>query len=277
MNLLGKILTVLILLSSFAFLFMAVMIFSSHQNWKDRAIENKKVAEDQARLKREVAASQAEIELALARERVERAFKVGNGNALYRTAQVERQRSEENLAKADQLAADYAVQIQIAEKRVAELDTELQKLRAANTDLVQQVAEVQTRVVDLVNQNNQLQGTKKILEDRQSQMAAQNALLTKVLRRFGYTETSLTDFEPPRIGGTVEETQDGIEFSVALGLDDGMRQDHKLKVFRGDQYIGDADVVKVRNNRLIARMVEYLQQKPVQEGDNVYTVSTIDN
>ena len=276
MNLLGKILTVLILLSSFAFLFMAIMIGSSHQNWKKMALDNKKAAEEQAQLRREVLASTMQNLEQLREEQVERAYKVAQMVALYREALVDQQASEASLAKADELAAQLANQITVAERRVAEQDRDISTLRDANTQLVQTISEVRTEVVDLVNQINVLEGTNSTLEQRQAQLAALNAKLTKVTRAYGLDENSLTSQEPPRVGGQVKETNDGIKFSVALGLDDGLREAHRLKVFRGDQYIGDADVLRVRNNEIIARMIENLQQKPVQKGDNVYTVSTTD-
>ena len=41
MNLVGKILTILILLLSVCFLMIGIMVNASHQNWKDLAIKNK--------------------------------------------------------------------------------------------------------------------------------------------------------------------------------------------------------------------------------------------
>ena len=48
MNLVGKIITILILLLSVCFMVIGVMVNASHQNWKAQAIENRKKVEELA-------------------------------------------------------------------------------------------------------------------------------------------------------------------------------------------------------------------------------------
>ncbi|MDG2013007.1 MAG: hypothetical protein P8J33_05850, partial [Pirellulaceae bacterium] len=48
MNLVGKIITILILLLSVCFMVIGVMVNASHQNWKQQAIENKDKIEELA-------------------------------------------------------------------------------------------------------------------------------------------------------------------------------------------------------------------------------------
>jgi len=271
MNLLGKILTLLILLSSIVFLFMAIMLGSSYQNWKETAEENKAIAEQQARLRQDAIKASNEKAIELQAEKVARAYKIAQLSSQTKEAQDLYKTKEASLAAAEKLAAELSTAVTNAEKRVKEQDDEIARIRGLNTALVQQISEIRSEVIEQTNRIYVLEGTEQILTDRQKQMLAINAQLTKVLTRNGLDATSLTSQIPPTVSGEVAATEDGVKFTVTVGKDDGLREGHILSVYRGSKYIGSADIVSVKNNRLYATMKPELQSSPVQKGDYVKT------
>ena len=271
MNLMGKILTVLILLSSVVFLTLALIIGASHQNWQEMALANKAAAEETHKLTQTVRASTKEKEVDLRAHEIARTYQVANLNSQLVAAKNELKISEANLSKAGDTLAKQTTQITQDQNTINEQKKSIDELQDKNSSLIDQIAEIRVQVVALTNEKFALQGTKQDLEVRQKALNALNAKLVKVLKANGLTEASLTAHIAPKVEGQVSEVLTNGYFGVTIGNDDGLNPSHRLKVFRGDKYMGDATILKVRDNRLTARMIKELQQGPLKEGDYVTT------
>ena len=207
----------------------------------------------------------------MATEQQARALTISDLNARLANANTELTSKEEALNKAETTMATQTTQISQAQAAIKELDTSIASLEKKNSDLIDQIAAIRVQVVALTNEKYALQGTKQDLEVRQKALSALNAKLTKVLRGNGLTITSLVDHIPPVVEGQVSKVAAEGYFLATIGNDDGLNKSHKLKVFRGEKYIGDADIVSVGDNRLMGRMIKDLQQEQLKEGDYVTT------
>ena len=78
----------------------------------------------------------------------------------------------------------------------------------------------------------------------------------------------------PRVRGLVSATlrdSTGLLIEITVGADDGLKAGQTVEVFRGDKYLGRAQVLKTSPDRAVARVLRQFQTGPIEEGDNVAT------
>jgi hypothetical protein len=273
MNLMGKILTVLILLASVVFLFMSLVIGASHQNWKVMALENKKIAEEQYNLRKQVVDESAKGAAALRAEQVARAYLIAYNTSLLSAAETEKKNAEVSLAAKEKQLSELVNQITTDQKTIKAQDDQIAKLVEKNNSLIDEIAAIRVEVVELTKRNYVLIGLQQRLESRQKELESQNSRLAKVLRWNGLNENSPIDHIVRKgLEGKVTEHNDATgRIAVSIGKDDGLKIGHKLKIFRDGKYVGSADVIQVANNQAIAQMIKNLQQLSVDNGDYVTT------
>ena len=90
------------------------------------------------------------------------------------------------------------------------------------------------------------------------------------MNAIGISETQLTDHIPPEVEGVVLRTKDNL-IAISVGGDDGVRDGHVFDIYRGDRFIGKAEVTTAKENMSAARLISEYQQAPVAEGDYVTT------
>ena len=270
MNLVGKIITILILLLSVGFLMVGVMVNASHQNWKDIALENKTLVEAISREKQVILEQTQEKDLIIETEKVARMLRLQQLESQLNLAKQERDQANADLAAQRVKAQQNMIQANEAEERLAQQDgliTSLQdQLRTSTVDL----AEQREKVVAMTGQIFELEGRKRELEAMKSDLQAETTLARKVLMANGLTPTDLTSHIPPELDGRVTYVMDE-NISLNLGLDDGLLRGHTVDIHRDGRYVGTARVFQSENNRAAARMVPGLSSVPVQVGDKVTT------
>lgn len=270
MNLAGKILTFLILFLSIAFLVLAVMVGATHQEWKKIATENKQKVTQARTILDSYKGKQEEIKQTLDSERVSRRLQLSqlNGRLIQAESALDLKTSE--LQKELEVSATNQEALNIAEKRMAELDTQITNLRTNNQGLSDNVAVQRKKVVNLTNQVYSLEGQVKDLEIARMNLFEDVAARTKVMDALGISKDELTDHIPPEVEGVVLRTKDNL-IAISVGSDDGIRSGHEFDIFRGDRYVGKAAVVTTRDNISSARLITEFQRTPVAEGDYVTT------
>jgi hypothetical protein len=76
------------------------------------------------------------------------------------------------------------------------------------------------------------------------------------------------------VRGVVNKTQrrNGVQLiEISVGADDGVKKGHTVEVFRGDRYLGRAEIISADPDRAVGRVMREFQQGQIQEGDNVAT------
>ena len=272
MNLLGKILTVLILLSSIVFLTLALIIGASHQNWQKKAMDLKAEAERENKRALAAIANTNKKDAQLRAEQMARAYRIASLNSQRLAAETAEGSKEKSLEAAQKELVKLTNQNETAQKTIAEKQATVDKLRKSNSDLVDQVSEIRVQVVALANEKFGLEGAKKNLEDRQKRLEALTANLTRILRVNGMDETTLTSHIPPKnVDGEVISVDRGGYFSINIGKDDGLNKKHRINVYRGEKFVGEAVIVSVKHNSSTARIIEDLNNYPLRIKDYVTT------
>jgi hypothetical protein len=266
----GKILTGLTLVLSIMFASLAVVVYATHQNWREQA---QKLQTNLGALKAANQRLREDIDTnkdQYAREQAARRFEV---------AALETQLSQANdqlveaVKESDRLAAQIGVLVQTNSTTTAQLDSltaEVGTLRSglklAENDRDQQF---QT-AVDLTDQNHALQGTRDNLQERGNQLAAQLSRFRAIMDARGISEFEDVSDVPPRLEGVVVAVnKDLIEISV--GSDEGLKVGHALDVYRGNTYLGRVVVRKAMPDRSVTQIIPDYSKGLIKTGDHVAT------
>lgn len=270
MNLTGKILTGLILFMSIAFLVLAVMVGATHRNWKEIATTNAQQVNEARNVLNTYKGKSEEIKRELNAERVARTLRLSQLESQLNSAREDFVNKEKLLR--DQLAISQKAQdaLNIAETRIQQQDTVVADLRAKNQTLIDDISTQRQSVVNLTNTNYQLQGELEQLKIMNMDLNENIAMNERVLVANGLTQNDLTSHIPPEVDGIVLRTRQNL-IAISLGADDGVRDGHTFDIYRGDRFIGKAEVVQARNNMSAAKLIPEYLQAPVAEGDHVTT------
>lgn len=274
MNLLGKMLTFLILVASVAFCFIAIVVVASHQNWKQQALENKAKAEQYRN-----AANTAQTELEEARTMLEEAA-VSRAKAisqLYSELSVVNKSLSDAETQLQQKSAqlnDSNASLARSQARLAEQDNEIATLTQQNNDLANSLANKSASVASMLSQVEQAMVKQSQLGSQLEDALAKYNELKKVATVMGFDENTLTAQTPPDLMGRVTgvSARQKDVFAVSLGTDDGLKEGHTIDVIRGGRHIGTAKVTTARANNATARFVEGMRNAAVQVDDQVTTM-----
>ena len=270
MNLMGKIFTLLILILSIAFLVVAVMVGASHRNWKQAA----EVASTKAQgLQNQIAAAKktsTDKEKKLKAERVSRAYQISQLNSQLSVAKKLRDDVQTQLRDELVISQQRLESLKKAEQRLAELDQTVAQLKAQNTQFIDDVAKAKTQVVTKTNELYKVEGQKAELEQLVRDLNSQVANKTRVMKALGIRDDQLVADIEPKVDGVVTGVRENV-IVISLGGDDGIRKDHVVDIFRENQYVGKAKVVRTRHDSAAARILPEFQTATVREGDHVTT------
>ncbi len=281
MNLLGKIFTVLIFIMSLVFMSFAVAVYATHTNWKEKLLNTdttggkqlgvKPQLDQQKELNRELQARIEQLNNALAKERAARV------NVLAALEAKLLQLNQQLVQKEDELSKLETAHQQLVETNdntqdmltalTNEVKTLRDEIRTAQQDRDEQFA----AVVALTDQLNQARGEQARLAERNQQLIAQNATMSRVLERNGLTAETPVSHIPPRLDGLVTEATSADLIEISLGSDDGLKKGHLLEVTRGTQYLGRVEVVSTKPDVSVARILKPYQKGPIKRGDSVRT------
>ena len=93
-----------------------------------------------------------------------------------------------------------------------------------------------------------------------------------MLRHYGYKKEDPLDTAPNLDGVIVAVTRPDL-VEVSLGLDDGLKQGHKLEVYRvmgaAQSYVGRIYVVSASFDRAACKVDPNFLKSPIQRGDRV--------
>jgi hypothetical protein len=90
------------------------------------------------------------------------------------------------------------------------------------------------------------------------------------LKQHGLAIDSLPRDRVPAIDGVVTAVADDA-VEVTLGGDDGVQAGHFLEVWRDDEYLGRVQVISVKPDRCVGRVVPEFRRGIIQPGDRVAT------
>jgi len=281
MTLVGKIFTVLIFVMTIVFMSFAVMVFATHQNWKEHATNTdtaggKKLGlETQvAQLKQQKADADAQIQRLRDELKVESAARTAVVAAMHtRATQAEDQLGlvQRDYATLNANHTQVAEAAEQAQKRLTALETEIagirSDLRTTQKDLDSKVLEV-VKLTDDLNQAIALRDTER---EKNTQAVLQLAQMKMVMDANGLSADSLVSHIAPRVEGVVLEVSDKDLIEISIGRDDGLKQGHSLEVYRDNTYLGRITIIRTAPDRAVGQIIKELQRGQIKRGDRVST------
>jgi hypothetical protein len=273
MNLLGKILVTLILVMSILFMAFAISVYATHRNWKDVVTNTYKPQLAEAQRRNSELTAQLESEKTrLAAERAAR-------RSALAALETRAQQLEEELAQANNQLGQLSEQGRTALAALTGAQNTLTALKGEVDDLRSAVKTAQDdrdkmfqQVVDLSVKEQQAEGVRRRLEERNRELTDRHAKATAVLRAHGLTEeTSIVNVAPQRDGEIKEVDADNKYVVVSLGSDDGITKQHTLDVYRQDKYLGRVQVTKTDPDRAVAKVLDGFRKGAIRVGDSVAT------
>jgi hypothetical protein len=281
MTLLGKIFTVMIFVMSLVFMAFSVTLFATHRNWK-MVVTNPAPTEvyglglmHQLKNERETNVNlRAELEDLKTQNAIEKTARRHAIGALEtKLASVQQARDEQaaQLRTLQETESESAEALNVAMKTVEALRAAVENLRGevrvAQGDRDKQFEQV----VQLTDQLQGAMGTQRVLQERAQQLIAQVSDMKRVINAAGVDMQMDTDAVPPPLDGLVTAVGQSNLIEVSIGSDDGLRVGHRLEIFRDNNYLGHAMVVKTDPNRAVAQIDEKTQRGMIRVKDRVAT------
>ncbi len=271
MNLIGKILTMLILVMSLLFLFVAFMVAASHQNWKGIAEENQSLANQYLDEKNQIKQQIVTKEQQLRREQVSRMMVVAQLESQWQRANADYNSIVEQLSNVTADLQQKTITLKEAEERLNEQDGQVAELDGQVTTLTQNIAAEHSKVIELQNLRFQLSGTLEALESQKQALANSMAANTRVMKKFGISNDMLVDDIPPILDGVVTKIRENGLVEINLGTDDGLKKGHTVDIHRRGQYVGQGTVHTVIHNQAAVQMIREMTDTAVLQEDLVTT------
>lgn len=282
MNIIGKIFVFAVFVMSLVFMSFAVALYSTHTNWREEITrtadqvqagkplgyklqleEAKKEREilqaDITRLTAEVAASEVARDQVIAKIQTALEQKDKELQELRK----EKDAREDEREKAQTELAAARTELEQATKMVETLRTDIRTMQA---DVDKQVA----RSAQLAGELHEKIAFLEIATERKAQLEKQVANARLLLKQHGLAIDSLPRDQVPTAGGLVTAVADD-SVEVTLGGDDGVQMGHFLEVYRDDQYLGRVQVISVKPDRAVGRVIREFKRGDIQPGDRVAT------
>ena len=282
MNIIGKIFVFAVFVMSLVFMSFAIAVYSTHTNWKEE-IERPadevqagkplgyKAQLTDAKKERELLTQQInDLTQRVAEKEAARDQVV----AKLQTALEQKDKELQGLRGEKEKREDEREQ---AQAELTATRTELEKVTKTVDDLRSQVRGMQAKVDEQVDRTAKLAGDLhekesflEIAVERKKQLEKQVANARDLLKQHGLAIDSLPSDHVPAIDGVVTAVaEDAVE--VTLGGDDGVQTGHFLEVWRDDEYLGRVQVISVKPDRCMGRVVPEFRRGIIQPGDRVAT------
>jgi len=283
MTTLGKVFTVLIFIMSILFMGFSVVVFATHRNWK-LLVDNTDTAKGPLGLKQQLQAQvetnkglRAELDSLTNRLAVEMAARRSALSALetkLADAQQRLAQKEAELAGLQSAQTEATAALNLAETRLATLVDDIKKLRDEIRLVQGQRDDSFQKVVDLTDKLYAAAGVERNLKEREAQLIGEISKYKRVTDVLGVNPSMPVEMIAPPLDGIVTAVGEKNLIEVSLGSDDGLRVGHRVEVFRDNNYLGSALVLKTDPDRAVAQMDEKSQRGLIKVHDRVATKLT---
>jgi chromosome segregation ATPase len=271
MKSLGNYFIVAILIASLLLMLASMLVYSSHTNWRDayQKLEQRRQDELAANedlkskylnqisiLESEKEAQEQEVRK-LESERVS----LVNENG---TIQKENDQLRQERRRVEALVAS-------TEENNNRLMDEVTALRASLRENQQARDEAFATTLQATSDLHVASGSLQQQKERNDQLLSQLSTATSALLENGIDPRAKV---VPRVRGLISATRRSAGaqlIEITIGADDGVKPGHTIEVFRGDRYLGRAEILKADPDRAVGRVIREYQQGQIQEGDDVAT------
>jgi septal ring factor EnvC (AmiA/AmiB activator) len=270
MTLLGKILTVLILVMSVVFMAFAMLVFATHKNWREHAKDLAKQVDDMRSQRDQMNIEFGRSKDALAAEQAARRFAIAAARSKYEQVNAALQQANTTLLELQSSNGVLTAAHRTTVTELERLTTEVAGLRKNIRDSQLDRDNMFNQVVRLTDELNRLEGLKSDLEVRRSQLLAQNSQLSAAVQAHGIDIHNIANIAPT-VDGVVTGVSQKDLIEISIGSDDGIKEGHQLEVFRKSTYLGRVVIRKTGPDRAVAEIIKEYRRGIIRKGDRVAT------
>jgi len=285
MNLVGKILTVVILVFSLVFMAMAVAVYATHKNWKaeveapapspgkpDGGLKLQLAKKEEERAKKEKDLKDAKDAAEREKEALlQAAARLETENKRLEKEVAETKVTFDNLkvseSKAVGAAADATNQTTVLRADVEKLKAEIRTAQQERDDFFKKMVEATDKMNEAAAEVKRL---RKQNLDLTEEVAKYEAVLLKI---GGSRDPAFYEKWPPKVDGLVTSVAGGDLATISLGSDDGIRPGHLFEVSHNaggkSTYVGRLEVIRTDANQSVCKVLKPYQQSLVQKDDRV--------
>jgi hypothetical protein len=274
MNFIGKVLTFVVMIAAVCLMVASMFVYATHRNWKEDFDKLKterdqlQVRHDQLQSQKNSLESQLNAEVDFVRQEASKltterdqlmSQNVGLQNQLDQLLQLERQNTA---AVASTQANNEKLTEEVGSLRDEVRTNQAERDRAFTT------------TVKATDEVHQATAQVTALRERNTQLAQEVGNKTRLLDDNGIDPETDPAAVVPRVRGIVSATQTtaGSQLiEITIGADDGLKPSHTVEIFRGDRYLGRAEILKTEPDKAVGRILRQFQQGQIEEGDDVAT------
>lgn len=274
MNFFGKILTGLICIAALFLMWVSIVVYATHKNWKDDAdllkqqLAQATATNDQLESERRSLESQLTAEVEAAQQEVrklesERVALMTRNSTIQSALDQLRQQERANTAAVASTQANN-------EKLTAQVEVLREQIRENQ----QARDEAFATMIKATDQLHQAQGELSSVRERNMQLVSELGTTTLLLNENGIDPATDPEAIVPRVRGEVFATRRSAGnqlIEVTIGADDGLKPGHTVEVYRGERYLGRVEILTTEPDRAVGRVLRQFQQGQIQEGDHVAT------
>jgi hypothetical protein len=279
MTLLGKIFTGLIVVMSVLFLGLAISVYATHVNWREKSVGLEKERDSQLTVNSQLKERQSDLTAAIALEQAARRFALAALETKLKSRSDELERVQQELAKLTATEGTTAGALVTAQNELTNITTEVKALRVIVQTAQKDVDEQFNIVVKVTDEINQARRVKADLDNRQRPLVLQVAAMKSAMDKLGVrvdvekdgTVRTDVDRDPPKVNGVIVNVGDKELVEISIGDDDGILIGHELDVYRDDAYLGKVKVVKTSPDRAVAEIIPEFKRGTIRKGDRVAT------
>ncbi len=274
MNFFGKILTGLICIVALFLMWVSIMVYATHKNWKKDADALTKdlalatTTNSQLQSERDNLDSRLKAEIADWRGQ---AVKLESERDALETQNATIQKQLDQLRQKERANTAAVASTQANNES---LTAEVEVLRKQIREHQQSRDEAFLTMVRATDDLHEAQGKVSSLKERNIQLVSDLGTKTSIIRANGIDPDTDPEAIVPRVRGEVFATRRSAGnqlIEVTIGADDGLKPGHTVEVYRGDRYLGRVEILTTEPDRAVGRVLRRFQQGQIQEGDHVAT------
>ena len=274
MNFFEKILTGLICIVSLFLMWVSIMVYATHKNWKEDAtalksqLDQATTTNQQLQSERRSLESQLKAEVEAAQQEVrklesERVALMTQNTTIQSELDQLRQKERANTAA-----------VASTQSNNEKLTAEVEALRKQIRENQQSRDNAFATMIKATDELHQAQSQVSSLKERNVQLVTDLGTKTQLLDANGIDPHTDPEAIVPRVRGEVFATRRSAGnqlIELTIGADDGLKPGHTVEVYRGERYLGRVEILTTEPDRAVGRVLRRFQQGQIQEGDHVAT------
>lgn len=274
MNFLGKILTGLICITSLLLMFVSIMVYATHKNWKEDATKLQQQLSQARASNQELDSRLQDLETTLTAEAEDlrrQAVKLETERTTLLSLNTTLQSDLDQLRQKERANTAAVASTQANNEKLTE---EVETLRGQVRENQQKRDEAFATMIAATDDLHQAKGKLDVANERNQQIVAELGEKRVLLNENGIDPDTKPGDVVPRVRGQVlaKRRNAGNQLiEISIGSDDGLKPGHTVEVFRGDRYLGRAEILSTDPDRAVGRVIRRFQQGQIQEGDDVAT------